>query len=153
MKKDLLTVKELAAELRMSVKSIQRGYRKGDIPVQWMCRMARFDLAKVQRAESPTGTGEESESDAMDCNVRLARQAGGARRRLVGLVCGAESEKRANGGTSETWGDGLSGLSRLFGLSCWPDRKTNQKNQRDQRNQTDEIDQRNQVHKRDRPEP
>jgi DNA-binding transcriptional regulator YhcF (GntR family) len=27
MKKDLLTVKELAAELRMSVKSIQRGYR------------------------------------------------------------------------------------------------------------------------------
>jgi len=50
MKKDLLTVKELAAELRMSVKSIQRGYRKGDIPVQWMCRMARFDLAKVRRA-------------------------------------------------------------------------------------------------------
>jgi len=43
-------VKELAAELRMSVKSIQRGYRKGDIPVQWMCRMARFDLAKVRRA-------------------------------------------------------------------------------------------------------
>ena len=34
MKKDLLTVKELAAELRMSVKSIQRGYRKGEIPVQ-----------------------------------------------------------------------------------------------------------------------
>ena len=50
MKKELLTVKELAAELRMSVKSIQRGYRKGDMPVQWMCRMARFDLAKVRRA-------------------------------------------------------------------------------------------------------
>jgi hypothetical protein len=50
MKKDLLTVKELAAELRMSVKSIQRGYRKGDIPVQWMCRMARFDLTQVRRA-------------------------------------------------------------------------------------------------------
>ena len=35
MKKELLTVKELAAELRMSLKSIQRAYRKGEIPVQW----------------------------------------------------------------------------------------------------------------------
>ena len=50
MKKELLTVKELAVELRMSVKSVQRGYRKGDIPVQWMCRMAWFNLAKVRRA-------------------------------------------------------------------------------------------------------
>lgn len=32
-KRELLTVKELAAELRMSVKSIQRAYRKGEIPV------------------------------------------------------------------------------------------------------------------------
>ncbi len=31
MKKDLLTVKELAAELRMSPKSIQRAYRKEEI--------------------------------------------------------------------------------------------------------------------------
>lgn len=50
MKKDLLTVKELAAELRMSPKSIQRAYRKEEIPVQWMCRMAWFDLEKVRRA-------------------------------------------------------------------------------------------------------
>ncbi len=55
MKKDLLTVKELAAELRMSVKSIQRGYRKGDIPVQWMCRMVRFDLAQVRRVMARNG--------------------------------------------------------------------------------------------------
>jgi predicted DNA-binding transcriptional regulator YafY len=34
MKKDVLTVKELAAELRMSLKSIQRDYRKREIPVQ-----------------------------------------------------------------------------------------------------------------------
>ena len=34
MKKDLLTVKELAAELRMSPKSIQRAYRKEEIPVR-----------------------------------------------------------------------------------------------------------------------
>ena len=50
MKKELLTVKELAAELRMSPKSIQRAYRKEEIPVQWLGRMARFDLAKVRRA-------------------------------------------------------------------------------------------------------
>ena len=46
MKKELLTVKELAAELRMSPKSIQRAYRKEEIPVQWLGRMARFNLAK-----------------------------------------------------------------------------------------------------------
>jgi hypothetical protein len=50
MKRVLLTVKELAAELRMSVKSVQRGYRSGEIPVQWLRRMARFDLAQVRRA-------------------------------------------------------------------------------------------------------
>jgi len=50
MKKDVLTVKELAAELRMSPKSIQRAYRKEEIPVQWLDRMARFDLPKVRRA-------------------------------------------------------------------------------------------------------
>lgn len=50
MKKELLTVKELAAELLMSTKSIQRAYRKEEIPVQWLGRMARFDLAKVRRA-------------------------------------------------------------------------------------------------------
>ncbi|MBI5315866.1 MAG: hypothetical protein HZB34_07840 [Nitrospirae bacterium] len=51
----MLTVKELAAELRMGVKSIQRGYRKEEIPVQWMCRMARFDLAKVRWAMERNG--------------------------------------------------------------------------------------------------
>ncbi|THJ20697.1 MAG: helix-turn-helix domain-containing protein [Nitrospira sp. CG24E] len=54
MKKELLTVKELAAELRMSVKSIQRAYRAGEIPVEWMRRMARFDLAQVRRAMKRT---------------------------------------------------------------------------------------------------
>ena len=55
MKKDVLTVKELAAELRMSPKSIQRAYRKGEIPVQWLGRMARFDLAQVRRAMERNG--------------------------------------------------------------------------------------------------
>ena len=49
-KKDLLTVKELAAELRMSPKSIQRAYRKEEIPVEWLGRMARFNLAQVRLA-------------------------------------------------------------------------------------------------------
>ena len=55
MKKDLLTVKELAAELRMSPKSIQRAYRKEEIPMQWLGRMARFNLAKVQRPMKRNG--------------------------------------------------------------------------------------------------
>ncbi|MEP6934854.1 MAG: helix-turn-helix domain-containing protein [Nitrospirota bacterium] len=50
MKTELLTVKELAAELRVSPKSIQRAYRKGEIPVQRLYRMVWFDLAKAQRA-------------------------------------------------------------------------------------------------------
>ena len=56
-KHELLTVKELAAELRMSIKTIQRAYRKGDIPVQWLCRMARFDLSQVRRAMERNGKG------------------------------------------------------------------------------------------------
>ena len=55
MKKELLTVKELAAELPMSLKSIQRAYRKGEIPVQWLGRMARFDLRQVRRAMERNG--------------------------------------------------------------------------------------------------
>ena len=54
-KKELLTVKELAAELRMSVKTIQRAYREGDIPVQWLRRIAQFNLAQVQRAMARNG--------------------------------------------------------------------------------------------------
>jgi len=55
MKKDTLTVKELAAELRMSPKSIQRAYRREEIPVEWLGRMARFNLAKVRRAMARNG--------------------------------------------------------------------------------------------------
>ena len=55
MKKELLMVKELAAELRMSLNSTRRAYRKGEIPVQWLGRMARFNLATVQRAMERNG--------------------------------------------------------------------------------------------------
>ena len=50
MKRELLRVKELAAELGMGVKSIQRAYRKGEVPVPWLCRMARFDVGHVRLA-------------------------------------------------------------------------------------------------------
>jgi len=78
MKKELLTVKELAAELRMSPKSIQRAYRKGDIPVQWLGRMARFNLAKVERAMERNGRGR---MRRLNDNSSQRRAIGGASRR------------------------------------------------------------------------
>ena len=85
-KKELLTVKELAAELRMSVKSIQRAYREGDIPVQWLRRMARFNLAKVQRAMERNGR-----SRMLRLNSKLTVQgaiAGQGRRRAPQIAPG-----------------------------------------------------------------
>ncbi len=80
MKTDLLTVKELAAELRMSVKSIQRAYRKGEIPVQWLCRMARFNLTQVRRAMERNGRQRMME---LDGQMRMSQRAtaGQGRRR------------------------------------------------------------------------
>ena len=74
-KKELLTVKELPAELRMSLKSIQRAYRKGEIPVQWLGRMAWFNLAKVQRAMERNGR---SRMLRLDCNSTVQGATGGA---------------------------------------------------------------------------
>ena len=80
MNKELLTVKELAAELRMSPKSIQRAYRKGEIPVQWLGRMARFDLAKVGRAMERNGRGRMRRLNASSTQRRAP---GGASRRCA----------------------------------------------------------------------
>ena len=74
MKRELLTVKELAAELRMSVKSIQRLYRKGDIPVEWVCRMARFDLAQVRSAMERNGQGRVLGLNVNSANVARDRR-------------------------------------------------------------------------------
>ena len=79
MNKELLTVKELAAELRMSPKSIQRAYRKGEIPVQWLGRMARFDLAKVGRAMERNGRGRMRRLNGKSAERRAT--GGGSRRR------------------------------------------------------------------------
>ena len=40
MKKTWLTIDELALELKVSPKSIRRAYRKGQIPVERICRCA-----------------------------------------------------------------------------------------------------------------
>jgi hypothetical protein len=79
MKKDLLTVKELAAELRMSPKSIQRAYRKEEIPVQWLGRMARFNLAKVQWAMERNGRIRVLRLNGTSNQRQMARRAGLAR--------------------------------------------------------------------------
>ena len=87
MKRELLTVKELAAELRMSVKSIQRGYRSGEIPVQWLRRMARFDLVKVRRAMEQNGQGRVRRlNEHSEYSPRERRQLPAARRDENALV-------------------------------------------------------------------
>ena len=79
MKKELLTVKELAAELRMSVKFIQRGYRSGEIPMLWLRRMARFVLAKVRRAMERNGRSRMRRLNGT--STPRSATAGGSRRR------------------------------------------------------------------------
>ena len=55
MKKTWLTIDELALELQVSVKSIRRAYRKGEIPVDRFCRFVRFDLERVKDALQAKG--------------------------------------------------------------------------------------------------
>jgi hypothetical protein len=75
----------------MSPKSIQRAYRKEEITVQWLGRMARFDLAKVQRA--------------------MARNGRSRMRRLNG---GSTQRQMARGEGLARLEAGLSGLSHFF---------------------------------------
>ncbi len=60
MKNSWLTVNELAAALKISVKSIRRAYRKGQIPVERICRFVRFDLERVKQAMQGNGQGQSS---------------------------------------------------------------------------------------------
>ena len=78
MKKELLTVKELAAELRMSAKSIQRAYRKGEIPVERILRMVRFDLHQVKQAMQRNG---QDWTRRVTTKTEEQRATGGASRR------------------------------------------------------------------------
>ena len=58
MKALLLTIDQLAAILQISVKSIRRAYRKGQIPVERICRFVRFDLDRVKAAMQGNGQGQ-----------------------------------------------------------------------------------------------
>ena len=58
MKTLLLTIDQLAAILQISVKSIRRAYRKGEIPVERICRFVRFDLERVKAAMQGNGQGQ-----------------------------------------------------------------------------------------------
>jgi hypothetical protein len=55
MQRSWLTANELAAVLKMSVKSVRRAYRKGEIPVERICRFVRFDLERVKKAMQGNG--------------------------------------------------------------------------------------------------
>ncbi len=50
MRKPLLRIEQLADILQISVKSIRRAYRKGQIPVVRIFRFVRFDLDQVTAA-------------------------------------------------------------------------------------------------------
>ncbi|MBA5872191.1 MAG: helix-turn-helix domain-containing protein [Nitrospira sp. CR2.1] len=58
MKKTWVTIDELALELQVSVKSIRRAYRKGEIPVERIGRFVRFDLERVKAAMQGNGQGQ-----------------------------------------------------------------------------------------------
>ena len=77
MRKLWITADELAAKLGVSVKSIRRAYRKGEIPVDRFCRFVRFDLERVKEALQAKGHGP---SLVMSTRKRGQRSAqGGAR--------------------------------------------------------------------------
>ncbi len=81
MRKFWITADELAAKLKVSVKSIRRAYRKGDIPVERFCRFVRFDLERVKEALQAKAKGH-SPSFVVSTRKRGQRSAqGGASRR------------------------------------------------------------------------
>ena len=55
MKKSWLTAQELASLLQVSLKTVRRAYRTGEIPMVRFRHMVRFNLAKVQRAMERNG--------------------------------------------------------------------------------------------------
>ena len=55
MKNTWLTARELAVLLQVSLKTVRRAYRNGEIPMVRFRHMVRFNLAKVQRAMERNG--------------------------------------------------------------------------------------------------
>lgn len=55
MKTSCLTTRELAALLNVSIKTIRRAYRNGEIPIVRFRRMIRFDLDQLRRVVKQDG--------------------------------------------------------------------------------------------------
>ena len=50
-----LTTRELASLLNVSIKTIRRAYRNGEIPIVRFRRMIRFDLEQIRQAVNKDG--------------------------------------------------------------------------------------------------
>ena len=79
MRRFWITADQLAAKLGVSVKSIRRAYRKGEIPVDRFCRFVRFDLERVKEALQAKGRWPSFEGSTRKEGQRSAT--GGASRR------------------------------------------------------------------------
>jgi len=79
MRRFWITADQLAAKLGVSVKSIRRAYRKGEIPVDRFCRFVRFDLERVKEALQAKGRWPSFEGSTRKGGPRSAT--GGASRR------------------------------------------------------------------------
>jgi excisionase family DNA binding protein len=55
---ELLSVKELACALGVSVDSIRRAFAKGTLPAFRICKLVRFDLDQVRQAMQVNGFGQ-----------------------------------------------------------------------------------------------
>jgi excisionase family DNA binding protein len=55
MKNTWLTAQELAALIQVSLKTVRRAYRNGEIPMVFFRHMVRFDLAQVRRTMARNG--------------------------------------------------------------------------------------------------
>ena len=80
MRRFWITADQLAAKLGVSVKSIRRAYRKGEIPVDRFCRFVRFDLERVKEALQANGRWP-SFADSTVTRGRRSATGGTSRRR------------------------------------------------------------------------
>ena len=78
MKASWVTIEQLAAALQLSVVSIRRAYRNGEIPVERILRMVRFDLAQVKQAMQRNGQDRTRQGTT---KTAAPRATGGASRR------------------------------------------------------------------------
>ena len=98
MKKTWLTAQELAALLQVSLKTVRRAYRNGEIPMVFFRHMVRFDLAQVRRAMARNGRS------------RMRRLNGNSTSQ--GTIAGASRRRAAKSPRSVKRGRNFQGSSR-----------------------------------------